>query len=41
MEAFVFKGRHRDIAASIPVRLVTNESLGLQGAALAALEEEQ
>jgi glucokinase len=38
IEAFTFKGRHRDIAASIPVRLVTNESLGLQGAALAALE---
>jgi glucokinase len=38
MEAFVFKGRHRDIAASIPVRLVTNETLGLHGAALAALE---
>jgi glucokinase len=40
IEAFTFKGRHRDIAASIPVRLVTNESLGLQGAALAALEED-
>jgi glucokinase len=38
MEAFNFKGRHRDIAASIPVRLVTNESLGLAGAALAAVE---
>lgn len=38
IEAFVFKGRHRDIAASIPVRLVTNENLGLHGAALAALE---
>lgn len=38
MEAFVFKGRHREIAASIPVRLVTNESLGLHGAALAALD---
>jgi glucokinase len=37
IEAFVFKGRHHDIAASIPVRLVTNESLGLHGAALAAL----
>jgi len=38
IEAFNFKGRHRDIAASIPVRLVTNESLGLAGAALAAVE---
>lgn len=38
MEAFNFKGRHRDIAASIPVRVVTNESLGLTGAALAAME---
>ena len=37
MEAFNYKGRHRDIAASIPVRLVTNESLGLAGAALAAV----
>jgi glucokinase len=40
IEAFVFKGRHRDIAASIPVRLVTNENLGLHGAALAALEDD-
>jgi glucokinase len=40
IEAFVFKGRHREIAASIPVRLVTNESLGLHGAARAALEAE-
>ena len=39
VEAFNHKGRHRDIAASIPVRLVTNESLGLAGAALAAMEE--
>jgi glucokinase len=39
IEAFNHKGRHGDIAASIPVRLVTNESLGLAGAALAALEE--
>ncbi|HEX7054276.1 MAG TPA: glucokinase [Burkholderiales bacterium] len=38
IEAFVHKGRHRDLAASIPVRLVTNESLGLVGAALAALQ---
>jgi glucokinase len=41
MEAFTFKGRHRHIAASIPVRLVTNETLGLRGAALAALEGEK
>jgi glucokinase len=40
IEAFNFKGRHRDIAASIPVRLVTNESLGLAGAALAAVGED-
>ena len=40
IEAFNFKGRHRDIAAAIPVRVVTNESLGLAGAALAAMEEE-
>ncbi|HZS66924.1 MAG TPA: glucokinase [Burkholderiales bacterium] len=39
IEAFNYKGRHRDIAASIPVRLVTNESLGLLGAALAAFEQ--
>jgi glucokinase len=39
IEAFNYKGRHRDIAASIPVRLVTNESLGLVGAALAAMGE--
>ena len=30
---------NRDIAAAIPVRLVTNESLGLAGAALAAVSE--
>lgn len=41
IEAFNYKGRHRDIAASMPVRLVTNESLGLRGAALAALEQEE
>ena len=39
IEAFNFKGRHRDIAASFPVRLVTNENLGLAGAALAAAED--
>lgn len=39
IEAFNHKGRHRDIAAAIPVRLVTNESLGLAGAALAAVSE--
>jgi glucokinase len=35
--AFNYKGR--DIAAAIPVRLVTNESLGLAGAALAAVQD--
>ena len=39
IEAFRFKGRHSALAASIPVRLVTNESLGLLGAALAAMQE--
>lgn len=38
IEAFRYKGRHSVLAASIPVRLVTNESLGLVGAALAATE---
>jgi glucokinase len=37
--AFNHKGRHGDLAASIPVRVVTNESMGLIGAALAALEQ--
>lgn len=36
--AFNEKGRHRDMVASIPVRLVTNEKLGLLGAAIAAME---
>ena len=34
--AFNDKGRHRGLAASIPVSLVTNEKLGLLGAAWAA-----
>lgn len=38
IEAFNHKGRHRALAASMPVRLVTNESLGLLGAALAAMD---
>lgn len=38
IEAFNYKGRHSALAASVPVRLVTNESLGLVGAALAASE---
>lgn len=37
--AFTDKGRHRELVASIPVRLVTNEKLGLIGAAHAALEQ--
>jgi glucokinase len=40
IEAFRYKGRHSALAASIPVRLVTNESLGLVGAAHAALADE-
>jgi glucokinase len=40
IEAFNHKGRHRDVAASIPVRLVTNEGLGLAGAALAAVQSD-
>ena len=40
IEAFRFKGRHSELAASIPVRLVTNENLGLHGAALAAMQDE-
>lgn len=39
LEAFNYKGRHAALAASIPVRLVTNESLGLLGAARYAVEE--
>ena len=39
IEAFRFKGRHSELAASIPVRLVTNENLGLLGAALAAMQD--
>jgi glucokinase len=38
IEAFRNKGRHSALAASIPVRVVINESLGLLGAALAAME---
>jgi glucokinase len=34
--AFNDKGRHSDLVASIPIRLVTNEKLGLRGAAWAA-----
>ncbi len=36
--AFGDKGRHRELMASMPVRLVTNEKLGLLGAAIAAME---
>lgn len=36
LTAFNDKGRHQGLAASIPVRVVTNEKLGLLGAARAA-----
>jgi glucokinase len=36
LAAFNDKGRHQRLAASIPVRVVTNEKLGLLGAAYAA-----
>lgn len=36
--AFNDKGRHRGLMASIPVRVVTNEKLGLRGAAHAAAQ---
>jgi glucokinase len=36
LAAFNEKGRHRELVASIPVRVVTNEKLGLLGAARAA-----
>jgi glucokinase len=36
LAAFNDKGRHRSLVASIPVRVVTNEKLGLLGAARAA-----
>jgi len=38
LAAFNDKGRHRELAVSIPVRVVTNEKLGLLGAARAAGE---
>lgn len=38
LAAFNDKGRHRELVASIPVRLVTNEKLGLLGAARAATQ---
>lgn len=38
LAAFNDKGRHRELVASIPVRVVTNEKLGLIGAARAAAE---
>jgi len=37
MAAFLDKGRHRALVGAMPVRLVTNESLGLLGAARIAL----
>jgi glucokinase len=36
LAAFNDKGRHRELVAAIPVRVVTNEKLGLLGAARAA-----
>jgi glucokinase len=36
LAAFNDKGRHRELVASIPVRVVINEKLGLIGAARAA-----
>lgn len=38
LAAFNDKGRHRELVASIPVRVVTNEKLGVIGAARAAAE---
>lgn len=38
IDAFRNKGRHSTLAASIPVRLIVNENLGLLGAALAAIK---
>jgi glucokinase len=38
MAAFLDKGRHRALVGEMPVRLVTNENLGLLGAARLALE---
>lgn len=39
MAAFNAKGRHGALAASVPVRLLRNEQLGLVGAALAAVRD--
>jgi glucokinase len=39
MGAFLDKGRHRTLVGAMPVRLVTNEQLGLIGAARLALTE--
>jgi glucokinase len=38
LAAFNDKGRHRELGASMPVRLVTNEKLGLLGAARVAAQ---
>lgn len=38
LAAFNDKGRHRELLASIPIRVVTNEKLGLLGAARAAAQ---
>lgn len=38
LAAFNDKGRHRELVASMPVRVVTNEKLGLLGAARVAAE---
>ena len=40
MEAYTTKGRFSDLVASFPVRVVTNQNVGLLGAAAAALELE-
>ena len=37
MEAFLDKGRMRPVAEAVPVWVVTDEALGLRGAARAAL----
>jgi glucokinase len=39
LAAFLDKGRHRALVGAMPVRLVTNEDLGLLGAARLALRE--
>jgi glucokinase len=38
MEAFLDKGRMRPVLETVPVRVVTNDQVGLLGAARHALE---